>query len=352
MRQIELTSFKIRRFSRSGWAVPFLILLVWAALILGLTAVQAAPEPPGPAPEVPSSSEITDSIVQIGGDVEVPANLIVQDDVVAVGGDVHVSGTVHGDAVAVLGSVTIDGEVRGNVTAVLGDVNLQDGARVDGEAVSVGGKIKRAETSRIRGKTTQVPFSGVDLRGLKDLTPVSEWWLVRAGFKFLGFLGSLALAFLIMAFFPLAVEKVSDRAGAYPARSALVGFLTLLAMVPAALLLIVTIIGIPLIPVVILAVAAAKLLGWVGVSVFTGGRLAGIFRFDEGRPWLNLLLGAAAIAVAQLVPVLGWLISLALTLIGIGAAVDTKFGTGQPWFPLKGGPGTGGGSTGKGPEQG
>ena len=71
-------------------------------------------------------------------------------DRVRVFGDVRVGEdeAVSGQVVAVIGSVRIDGEVGDQVVAVLGSVDLGPKAVVNGDVVSVGGRVRRAEDRR------------------------------------------------------------------------------------------------------------------------------------------------------------------------------------------------------------
>ena len=87
-------------------------------------------------------------------------------DRVRVFGDVRVAEDeeVTGQVVAVLGSVRIDGEVGDQVVAVLGSVELGPKAVVNGDIVSVGGRVRRAEGSQVRGGVTEVSLADADAR--------------------------------------------------------------------------------------------------------------------------------------------------------------------------------------------
>ena len=87
-------------------------------------------------------------------------------DRVRVFGDVRVGEdeAVSGQVVAVIGSVRIDGEVGDQVVAVLGSVDLGPKAVVNGDVVSVGGRVRRADGSQVRGGVTEVSLADADAK--------------------------------------------------------------------------------------------------------------------------------------------------------------------------------------------
>ena len=87
-------------------------------------------------------------------------------DRVRIFGDVTVreDEAISGQVVAVIGSVKIDGEVGDQVVAVLGSVDLGPKAIVNGDVVSVGGHVRRAAGSQVRGGVTEVSLADADAR--------------------------------------------------------------------------------------------------------------------------------------------------------------------------------------------
>lgn len=98
-------------------------------------------------------------------------------------------------------------------------------------------------------------------------------------------------------------------------------------LAPMALLMMaITIIGIPLIPLAILLLAAAGFYGYLGVSIFLGRKLNEQLHL-KASIFLEYLLGAVLLWLVQLVPYIGGLSSLAVLILALGIAADTRFGT-------------------------
>jgi hypothetical protein len=249
---------------------------------------------------------------------------------------------IDGQAVAVLGSVRVDGEVGDQVVAVLGSVELGPHAVVGGDIVSVGGRVRRDPGAQVRGGITEVALGrgvNVDVPGWGGLTPV--------GFMFGPFGGAARLIgtmfhFLILAFLAavamliarVTVERSAERTASEPMKTTLVGIVAQLLLIPAfvlvAILLAVTIVGIPLL---LLLPFAALFLVLMAVAGFSGtaltiGRVARRRFGSEGdAPYVDLLAGVLVIMlpllVARIVGLAGWAVSpLVFLLIAVGLCVE------------------------------
>jgi cytoskeletal protein CcmA (bactofilin family) len=305
-------------------------------------------------------------IVRVGPDETVSGNLdatggtvlvlgTVDGDLEAVGGTVVVSGTVTGDVQAVAGSVTIEGDVDGSVDALGGSVLVRDGARIggsleaaagaiqlDGEVVGnarlggdevtlgptavVGGNLEYdAETfdvapgASIAGTTTQndelsfnvgSPFAG----GVDFAVPTIPPIVVVA----YGFLANLLLGAVLLLAAPRFAEQVVDVGTNRALQSGGVGLLTIVGVPILLVVLLLTIVGIPL---SLLGLVVFVLALWIG-QVF-GAYLVGTKALDladRSSRWGALVVGLLALAVLELVPYgLGGVVSFVVLLLGLGA---------------------------------
>jgi hypothetical protein len=279
--------------------------------------------------------------VEIGGSVVVEADEFIEGDVVAVGGQ-----------------VTVRGRVEGDVVAVGGDVVLEEGARVDGDAVAVGGKVREIGTAEVLGETVSVdiPFANFDWAG-----GFGGWGHDARGMRWLSFswdlaflAASLLVSLLIYALAGKRLEVVSRRIDEQPGQSFLIGLLgacaTPFAVIFTSILLIVTIIGILLVPVLIICVAAMIASGFVAAALTVGRRiLAARQRGDQLQPvrsaYFQILIGflalsaldilstlldlggAALVPFSLLVGVLGLFILIFSSILGYGALMTSRFGT-------------------------
>jgi hypothetical protein len=142
-----------------------------------------------------------------------------------------------------------------------------------------------------------------------------------------GLLGSVlvvtVLATLAAVVAPHGVERLRAIADERPFRTFWIGFLTLATLIGAAILLILTLVGIFVAPAVLLAAVVLAMLGYI-LAVYLAGRAVWnwIGQLPPDSFWeraLTALIGAVVVGVIWLVPFVGWLAVLVLTLTGLGA---------------------------------
>lgn len=254
--------------------------------------------------------------VEIGGDVVVQADEVVSGDVVAVGGNVDVYGKVEGDAVSVGGRV-----------------HVHDEAVIEGDAVAVGGSVEIDETADVQGERVSVkiglpPFrfwrADQEFHGLEK----PRFWGLAANFIWVA--ATLLLSLLYFAVAGGRLDVVSRRVEAQPGQSFLIGllgvFATPIATAITAVLLVVTIIGIFLVPVLFLLLMLMFAGGFVAVALAVGRRIM------STRPSMGTL---APTRSAYLLLVVGFLALHGLLFLGnlLGSVAN-----GLPIFPgmLKG----------------
>ena len=283
-------------------------------------------------PRVPHDSEIPgihiesddESIVRMASDIEIDSLEVVADAVVAL-----------------FGNVTVHGHVGGDVVAVLGSVTLAPGAIVEGDAVAVGGSLEQSPEATVHGKSVSLSFLPIrdgmpPLRALA-IAVFAAWLLAM-------FMGAL-LVLLFPGRLVVIAQTISERTG----WSLLFGLLLPPLAVIAAVLLIVTMIGIPvavLLPLVYLfalwagTVAATLLLGSRLMRRPLGRGLAG--PLFAGTLTLGVLFGFGATftgmrgilgTLACFFPLLGMLLVLSLSVIGSGAVLVSRFGSGPKLVP-------------------
>lgn len=291
--------------------------------------------------------------VSLGGLVDVKGK--VTGDLVSLGGPVNLSGSVQGDLVSIGASVETSGLIKGDLVAIGANVSLKPGATVQGEISSIGGRIEQGDRVILQGRINNVNlnllkrlvpslmrFTNETHRGDNSLRgPLLFGGLLGAGLLVLCSLFLLGAVMLVVPaiFFPRNVEAVSREITANFWKSAGIGALIVMALFPALLLMAISILGIPLIPLALLVLAAAKLLGFCGFSVVLTKRFFEGIKRPAPAPLIaqvcvGYLLLAVAIFIGHAVPLLGWLLVLAGLIIiafgillGLGAVWSTKMGT-------------------------
>ncbi len=236
---------------------------------------------------------------------------------------------VQQDVAAFGSALTIAGAVRGNVAAFGGTVRLAETAIIEGDFAAFGARVVREPGAVIRGDsvgTGRAPESP----GLPPAPParslfsqVIGWQLGTLGWAL--FLAVLAVVAVLLA--PRAVGRVASAAAAEPALTFGLGLLTfIVAALGGALLLIACGLGL----LVWLALGAATLLGWIAVGLWVGQRLLAAVQVRPASALGQVALGVVLITILARLPwCVGFLFSVVVASIGLGAVIVTRFGT-QP----------------------
>jgi len=245
-------------------------------------------------------------------------------DKVRIGGSVFVDeGTVVKDAVAVGGSVTVNGKVRKSAVAVGGSVTLGPNAVIGKDVVSIGGAVKQAQGAKIHGDVVELNLPGVSaiMPFFFEGTSSSWFWT----FKILALLGFLALAALLVAVLPKPFNLISNNVQQNLGKIILWGILGLVVLIPLAIFLAISVIGIPLIALEVFLVGIAFLAGYVAIAQLIGDKIAALMK----RPVLNVIwltvMGLLALWLIGWVPFLGSLVKAVVIVLGFGGVLATLF---------------------------
>jgi hypothetical protein len=204
------------------------------------------------------------------------------------------------------------------------------------DATSVGGELVIDPGGEVEGEQTSVAIPG-----LKGLLGAAGWSLglghVHSPFIFAGQLLSefamlFALGLILLVFFPRRLDAVAASVEAFPGKATLVGLVGTLAQPILLVLLVVTIIGIPLVAVQILALLVAGLLGFSALALLVGRRIP--FHVERGQAVLQLAIGTALVVVLANIPIVGPLVWVAAWLVVFGAVLRTRFGRPEPLPPV------------------
>jgi hypothetical protein len=240
------------------------------------------------------------------------------------------------DAVAYGGSLLIKGRVRNDAVAFGGNVQLGPHAVVGGDAVAFGGSVERESGARVHGQT--LSFGGKS-GGLAAIGATEKkartsdrhsgsgifWLLIQFAIYF-------ALGFVFIMFAPRPMKQLESEIRRDPLRCALTGLLGSLAIAGLAVLLTITVIGIPFTLVLVVVTAVGVAMGYSAVASEVGTRLP-VLRANRKTQAAVLALGILVLLVLQLIPVLGKLVLAAVTFVALGATIRTRFGTRPREFP-------------------
>ncbi len=140
-------------------------------------------------------------------------------------------------------------------------------------------------------------------------------------------LGSSSLLVLLGALLPGYVERTRSTMRMHPGRSFLLGLVNVIFFLAVAWLL-----NVPFAPLqllgglsFLLVLPALLVLGLLVAGSLVGEQVWGHFASQPGRLLISLLIGNAVLLLTLLVPIVGWLLFLAVVLTGIGAAITALF---------------------------
>jgi len=210
---------------------------------------------------------------------------------------------IRGDLDIVFGEAncTMGGAIDGNVRTYFGTFNQLDGCRV-------GGRVSSAFGGDALSSVTFVPQGAFDMQGQNRRVFRSLAWDVVVLFIFL--------------LFPLRVRIALDRVEQRPGLSAVAGVIALVAVLPIFVMLLISVVGIPLIVLEVAALFAGIWIGYASVAMLIGRRLHELIRpHATPSPLGALVLGLVVVSAAQLLPVVGWAVSVLVVVVGLGAAV-------------------------------
>jgi hypothetical protein len=247
-----------------------------------------------------------DDQIVITGDVVVPRGQTV-DDIVVIDGSVRVEGRVTGDLVAVSAPVRINGPVEGDVVTIAERAFLGPGGRVDGD-LEYGDKSPVITVpGAVGGKTDKLDFDEF----ISPLGIFAAWvalWLAVSVSTLL-----LGLALLWLA--PRSLEAALEIARTATGPAIGIGLAVFLGLPAVAVLLMITVLGLPLGIALLLALLPIYAIGYT-TSAFLLGRA--IVKPPTSR-FLAFLAGWGILRAIALVPGLGILAWFGATVFGLGA---------------------------------
>ncbi len=268
------------------------------------------------------------------GSVSVARSATVGHDVAVIGaGTITIDGRVEGDIRGSAGTLIVAGRVNGDIDVDAERIEIRDGAEVRGAlryrapqpaTVAPGARVLGPQEHTPRPATTgREPKTALD-RVIDWVTTV----LLRLGW-------AIVAGTLLIVLLPRQTSRATDMLRLAPLPTVLWGIAALIVVPIAALLLLVTIVGIP---------AALLLLGiWLAVlylsQVLVGVALVRLlpvrlFRGDRRLTlWLSMLVGTTIVLLFRMLPLpFGWTFwwSLVIGVLGLGMAWTAFSGWGLP----------------------
>jgi hypothetical protein len=252
------------------------------------------------------------NLIRFGGSVTVPENQVVE------------------NALAFGGSVTVSPNARVLDTAMAfgGDVILKKGVRVEGDAYSFGGKIVQEPSAIITGERTTFSDRHGMMHG-SNRVRISFFaqYFFNAIFRIGNAVLAAILGLIILHTNPQFLPNLATKLRQHPSLAVLWGMGAMVAIIFVSVFLAITLIGIPLIPLLSLSAIVTSLVGSLGVALFVGQSLV------SNRNWSlqqQFLVGLAILTVLTLIPFFGGLVVFLVNLFGLGVVLLWQFGREKP----------------------
>ncbi len=266
-----------------------------------------------------------------GGNITLSNAAVVADAVTLYAGNVNIEGKINGPLKVYAQKIVLNGEVTRDVELNAEQIELGSRAKLGGTLrYSSDAQFKTAEGVVIGGAVTR----GEAMNGRPDTHRDREWhgqmmgsgsgWAGTIAGTLASFVAMLAAAALFLLVFTGFSRRASTRMLATPWPALAAGVAVLLGTPLLAMLLLITLIGIPLGMVLMMLFPLMLLMGWV-VGVFSiAQRVQRAIQKDASSGSSASMIGFFALTLLLLlllgsVPFIGFLILLAIMLLGTGA---------------------------------
>lgn len=239
---------------------------------------------------------------------------------------------VTGSVVLMGGSLSVGGLVGTDILAMGGAVKVLETATIEGDVTMLGAQLS-GDRSRIQGEINNVQNGFLNFR-LSNGVDIPVGMVFNPVWAAMSFLFSLfvisALATGLVMFLPQQTERVAKAALSQPVTAGGMGCLTLVALPFLIIALAVTIVLILAIPLVPLALLALTVMGWAALGLLVGRRLETMAK-TTWHPAVAAGIGTFALAFVAFgiswLPCIGWIAPTLVQIVGLGAALLTRFGT-------------------------
>ncbi|GEM_PF-5430334 len=243
------------------------------------------------------------------------------DDLRVGAGDVEIYGEAK-DIEVGIGKVTVYGRVRGDIKVGLGSVILKSNSIVEGD-IAVVGKVKREEGSIVKGDVEILNLP--NLAFLKDIMKYKVSTPKSPISKLITFFVLLFVLFLILALFPNATKRGIDYLSTKPLNSFLLSLILIALAIGISILLIVTIVGIILVPLLAIGAIALYLFGSTIFYTTIGKQMLKLINVEDPSLAISFLVSAVPLLLIEVFVPYGEIISLVPLVFGFGAGFKAIF---------------------------
>ncbi len=277
------------------------------------------------------NGNVTNDIRVAGGTVEIGGS--VGDNVLVFSGNL-ISGketSIGRDLTIGAGSAVIDGTVKGNITGGAGNVELA-GTTIGNVNLTVDNNLKLSPGAKIDGNLDYTSPKHAEISGIVNgkttyiEKPAKEKGTEsRITGEILGYLWLLLIGILCFTLAPQVSQKISENVPVNPFKNLLWGILFLIVTPILAIILLITIIGIPLSLILMAGYIVEIYVSRIFVGYWIGQYILKKLNRETKHRVLVLALGLLAVFIGINLPILGTFVHFVIIILGLGAIVLTEY---------------------------
>ncbi|HUO85378.1 MAG TPA: hypothetical protein VM534_09720 [Thermoanaerobaculia bacterium] len=270
------------------------------------------------------------------------------DAVVSIGRDITVDAPVAGSLQVLAGSVRVDAPLGGNLIAFGADVTFGDGGRVEGDFFSLGGQVRGLRPGTVGGEvyapgSVTAALEGVS-RGKRPILTATEnpFSLVTIALKLSLLLVWFILAVVITLLQGRELRFSSTEVRVSPFHTFFLGLVAFTSFLLTAIVfsyLIPYVIGLLLLAVLAVFAIVTKVYGMIAIFHAIGWMVIGPRSHEAARRrrWFRgdvamVIAGLLILGAIRMIPVIGNILWMTASLVGVGVALSTGFGRREPRF--------------------
>jgi len=269
------------------------------------------------------SGDIFGELVVAGGSVTISSDVSIKEDLVIYAGQVLLEGEVLGDTEITGGIITINGHIKGNVKAKIDEkLTLGDAAFIEGDleySARSAEALKVSEGAIITGETLFNEIDAQKADGAKNF--IFEALGAFVLFKVIALtITALILVWLFKDFSYSVIRSVIKS----PLRMLGRGFIVLVVIPAASIILFITLFGIPLGLIAMLSYGLLVLITSAYAGVVAGAWVIQLIRKSDRAviTWKTVVGGVVLLAIVGFIPFIGWIIGLFVFLVTLGSITD------------------------------
>jgi cytoskeletal protein CcmA (bactofilin family) len=238
--------------------------------------------------------------------IDIDRGTVIEGDLMVGAAELNLDGEVLGRMVAGAGKIYIEAPVAGDVEVWTDVLEIRGAGQIGGDlTIHYTDNQPEIDESLVAGTVTYEHFEEVE--------GGSGFWG-----KFLGFLAAIVTGLLLVLGWKSCLNDELEWADANLGRALLIGFLALIGVPVAAILLMVLVITLPIGATALLVYFPALYFGWITAAIMIGRWLLSLLAKREVSLYLGVLLGVVVLSVVNMIPLVGGLLTFVALLFGFG----------------------------------